>query len=80
MEKNVAQRAHAKRRASERYDLAVNRETLRSWVTLIQTEQAEKLEERSLRVAKYKIMHNDEAIIVVYDRKRKTIVTCLPKV
>lgn len=78
MGKKLAQRKHAKRRALERYDLALNRDDLRAWVKQIQEGQARKLEQQSLRVGKYVITHQGQEVVVIYDRHRKTIVTCLP--
>lgn len=73
-----AQRIHAKRRAYERHGLVLNRQHLREIVTLIQRQKATLVERTSLRVTVWELTYLDIPIRVVYDAKRKTIVTFLP--
>lgn len=77
--KKEAQVIHAKRRALERYGLHANAAVRRELVSKIRNQEAELLERQSLRVGKYKLEHDGEEYTVIYDRKRKTIVTFLPR-
>ena len=76
--KAKSQVVHAQRRALERYGLNVNEKTNRQFVNMIQAGKATLLQKQSLRVAKYRIEFEEKTYIVIYDRKRKTIVTFLP--
>lgn len=78
MNKKLAQRAHAKKRALERYGITANRRTLREWVETIQAGRATPIRKVSNRVSIFEIEHAGQPVRVVYDRERKTIVTCLP--
>lgn len=78
MDKKLAQRIHAKRRAAERYGLTINRQTQRDWIQLISDEKAVMVNKPSNRVRIYLIEHEGKTIKVVFDRIRRTIVTCLP--
>jgi len=73
-----SQRRHAKRRASERYDLHLNRMDLKQLVTKIQNSDGKFVESLSLRTAVWLLEHEGKPVKVVYDRNRKTIVTFLP--
>lgn len=78
MNKRIAQRIHAKRRASERYGLTLNRHEMRGIVTQIRRGKAKFLSRESNRLTHWiaKIHGNDTRI--VYDSERHTIVTFLP--
>lgn len=74
-----AQRAHAKARAAQRYNLRLNRSSLRLLVQAIQANKAQFLWRESNRVTVWDIEFAGTLIRVVYDSFRKTIVTCLPR-
>lgn len=79
MEKKLAQRVHAKRRAEQRYGISMNRDSLRQLIVQIQAGKARVLERQSLRVSVLELCIDGNPIPLVYDHKRKTIVTFLPK-
>ncbi len=76
--KKAAQRAHAKRRARERYGLSMTRATFGSLIQKIQSGKATFLQRKSLRVSEWIVSYEGAEMRVIYDNKRKTIVTCLP--
>jgi hypothetical protein len=78
MTKLHAQRRHAKLRAQERYGLSLNRIDLREIAGLIQQGKAVFLRRQSLRVSHWLVEVGGKSARVVYDRKRKTVVTFLP--
>lgn len=71
------QRAHAKRRALERYGLTLNRHELEEMNA--KARRAQVLERQSQRVTVRAIQVGPVYIPVVYDQVRGTIVTFLPK-
>lgn len=77
--KTKCQRLHAKKRASERYDLELNRKQLDQIVELIQTNQAFFIKRRSNRITLFQVYFEDQWLKVVYDSVRKNIVTFLPQ-
>ncbi len=78
MSKLLAQRAHAKRRAAERFGLNLTKEAQREIVSRIQNGKAKFLEKQSLRISLWLVDWNGTEMRVVYDKNRKSIVTCLP--
>ena len=77
-DKATRQRAHAKRRALERYGLDINRRRMKEIVVLLQAGLAEFLERQSCRISLWKMNIDGVDVRVVYDNKRKTIVSFLP--
>lgn len=78
MNKSAAQRAHAKRRALERYGLEINRHQMREIVKQIQSGKAKHLLTQSNRTSVKLVSFNNTELIAVYDKLRKNIVTFLP--
>jgi hypothetical protein len=78
-DKQRAQRAHAKRRAAERFDLNLNRHDLAKLVQDIQLGRGVFVERQSHRVSVWNVAIGERRVNVVYDKLRKTIVTFLPK-
>jgi len=76
--KTVAQRAHARRRALERYGIVLNKEARRAMVEAVRSGRARLVHRRSNRVATYEIEWEGRTVLLSYDRKRGTIVTFLP--
>ena len=76
--KERAQRFHAKTRALERYDIALNNKDLQAIAKLIQDRKAIFVEKQSLRVTLWDVDYNGIRMRTVYDRHRKQIVTVLP--
>lgn len=73
--KDKAQRIHAKR-----YGVELNRFKYSEICKRIQSgKNAEFLERQSHRVTVWLVQHEDEELICVYDKLRKTIVTVLPQ-
>jgi hypothetical protein len=73
------QKRHAKRRAFERYALDLHQDAQASIVRAIQGGEARFLRRQSWRVTLWEVEHDGQRLPVVYDRKRKTIVTVLPE-
>ncbi len=76
--KSIAQFSHARTRAFERYGVVLTKELHSTLVQKIKTGNAILLEQQSLRVFVYRLFHEDKRFLVIYDRKRSTIVTFLP--
>ena len=76
--KASCQRRHAKRRAQERYGLTLNRAELERLVRRIQHGEATVLERQSHRISVFGLIVQGVSVRVVYDAKRKTIVSFLP--
>jgi hypothetical protein len=70
--------AHAKRRAAERYDLALNKDARREIVQMIQTNRAEFVSRQSNNRSLWRVAFQDKSLNVVYDRQRSTLCTVLP--
>jgi len=77
--KTHACRIHAKRRAAERYGVAVNRAALREVTRQIQSGEAAFVEKQSLRLSCFLVVIDGRKMIAIYDRVRKTAVTFLPR-
>ena len=78
MSKKTCQRIHAKRRLEERFGLTINRHQMRELVQQIHAGRAEHLETQSNRISIKVVSFQGKKFAVVYDGKRKTIVTFLP--
>ena len=70
--------AHAKRRAAERYDLALNKDARREIVQMIQTNKAEFVSKQSNNRSLWRVSYQDKSLNVVYDKQRSTLCTVLP--
>lgn len=68
---------HAKRRCKERLDCSLTRFLHGNLVRLIQNNQAEFIERQSCRVTLWNVSFQGTDYRVVYDSKRKLIVTVL---
>ena len=79
MNKKKSQHKHARKRALERYGIDYS-ENLKNELRgkIKRKSQAKFLYKSSLRVSVWEIEHNDNKFKVVYDKKRKNIVTFLP--
>lgn len=78
MNKQKAQRIHAKRRAYERYGLQLNKASYQDIVKLIQIGQTVCVERQSSRISVHELVYQGAKMRVVYDKTRKTIATFLP--
>ena len=76
--KKAALRAHARRRALERYGIELTREKQNAIVRAIQKGQGLFLRRQSLRVTEWNVAFEGKELRVIYDGKRKTLITCLP--
>jgi len=76
--KAVSQTRHAQRRFLERTGLEVSKRELRGLSQAIRTERGRFVERQSLRVTVWDVPFEGRTFRVVYDKKRKTIVTVLP--
>ena len=72
------QTRHAKGRAFERYGLSINDQDLQEISSSIQSGKATHIFRQSNRVSIFKLVFKEKDIQVVYDSKRKTIVTFIP--
>lgn len=75
--KAKAQRAHAFRRARERFDLHLTQNDHAQIVRAIQGGKAKFVERQSHRVTLWDINYSGEDLRVVYDSQRKELVTFL---
>lgn len=79
MTKKEAQRLHSIGRGAERYGMKLSGTDLGKICGLIQTSQSTLVEKQSNRISVHLVTYNGEQIPVVYDKKRKSIATVLPK-
>lgn len=78
-DKACKQKEHAIRRARERYNLYVTDHDYAAACRMIQSGNAEFIEQESLRIVHLKVELAGQKVPVVYDKKRRTIVTVLPE-
>lgn len=78
MSKVRHQKRHTKMRAAQRYDVWLSSDDVKSLVAQIQNGKAEFVDRQSNRVTLWIVEHQGTKIRVVYDKQRKSIVTCLP--
>jgi len=77
--KVICQRKHAKMRASQRYQLTLNKDKLRVICKQIQEGKGAKYVARqSFRVTIWEVTYEGKNLWAVYDRMRHTVVTFLP--
>lgn len=75
MSKAKAQRRHAARRAQQRLGIALGPQRMAELVRMIQAGEMELHSKQSNRVTRFLHTIDDERCMVIYDRKRKNIVT-----
>lgn len=71
------QKAHAKRRAKERHGIDLHQDAMVKLVKQIQAGKATLIDRQSLRVTRWWVTHEGQPLPVVYDNRRKAIVTVL---
>ncbi len=85
--KKQGQQIHTKRRAKERYGIDLNKDDRREIVKRIQanfnpnresTTSACFLTAHSNRVTEWEVPYEGVELRVLYDKKRKSLITCLP--
>lgn len=76
--KKKRQIKHAKRRFKERFDIYIDESELQRLSKKIEAGEAKLVGKQSERVSIYEVRVNSRMVHVVYDKRRKTIVTALP--
>lgn len=69
------ERLHCKRRAMERFNLALNHKDMAEMVKLIQTQKAVFIRKRTNRITLWRLNYRDNEMMIVYDNKRHQIVS-----
>lgn len=69
---------HAKRRATERFGLTLNRHELRDIAKFIQSGKAEFFDRQSNNVTRWIVKIQGIEVAVVYDKLRKSVRTIMP--
>lgn len=77
--KAINQKKHARRRAAARYAVNLHDDAQERIVRSIQSGEARLIRRQSQRVGVYEVSHEGKKLPVVYDRKRKTLITVLPE-
>ena len=72
------QRAHAKRRAMERFGIQMNRQDYWALLRKVQKGDGIVIERQEAGRMKYAVIWEDKVIPLIYDKTSKTIVTVLP--
>jgi len=75
--KDKAQKRHAMNRAEHRLRFHLSEKEYEQIIKGIQSDQYKVVEKQSNRVSKFLVKMHDEEFVVVYDKKRKTIITFL---
>lgn len=70
---------HCWNRGIERYSVFIGEQVNAELVAQIQGGDAGFIEKQSLNISAWEIEVDGQKIPVIYDKKRKVIVTCLPK-
>jgi len=78
MRKQKAQRIHARRRAAERYGITLDSELRNALIAEIQRGVTTIMFRQSLRVSIHRVDLDGRVYRVVYDKRRKELVTFLP--
>ena len=78
MKKRQSQKAHAIRRAHERYGLSVSVKDLRALCTVIQEGKSRFVGRASIRVAMHVVEYDGAPVCVAYDTTRQMICSFLP--
>ena len=78
LDKALAQRQHAVRRAAERFGVVLSTEAYDALVRQIQAGQARFLFKESTRLSHFALVIGGVEVRAVYDRMRHTVVTVLP--
>jgi hypothetical protein len=77
--RSINMRVHAKHRANQRYNIDFNRNKRKNIVELIQkNKNILKREKLTLRVTFFQMMFEEKMVNVLYDKRRKDIITFLP--
>jgi len=77
-DKRTCQTIHFKKRFLERYGIDPNRHMRREMLEMIQRRECVILDTQSCRISVLDIMFGGRHYPVVYDKKRKSLVTVLP--
>lgn len=82
MDKHISERKHAKKRAIQRYDFRYNKQDRRNLIDIIQYKSKEHgividAKCQTNRITKILLSYKGDQYYVVYDKKRKEIVTFL---
>lgn len=72
-----AQKRHAMRRFSSRFDYDISEKEYQKLISKIQSGKAEFIDRQSNRISRWKVRLGDITAIAVYDKNRKSIVTFL---
>lgn len=78
MNKKRALRIHAKRRALDRYGVALNRFQLKDLVDCIKEGNGRYIKHHSKRVSEWELKYEGKTFRVLYDTSRHEIITFLP--
>lgn len=76
--KKQCQQAHARRRAKERFGIRLTKAMRLDIIKKIGSNKTRKLGKQSLRVTGHEVEIEGKLLKVLYDKKRKSIVTILP--
>lgn len=76
--KRKSQKVHAKRRFIQRFGLFLSDQQYEQIVRDIQSQKAQFIEKQSNRVTLWRVIVEDNEVVVVYDKERKSISTVLP--
>jgi len=68
---------HCKRRALERFGLALNHKDLAIMARMIQDHKGDFIKRRSCRITLWKLNYKDMEMTAVYDKNRKSVVTVM---
>ncbi len=68
---------HAYNRCWDRFGFCLGKQEQEELVSLIQSHQADFVEKQSLRITLWDVKYRDKSMRLVYDKKRKKIVTVL---
>ena len=77
MNRNQELVVHVKKRFKQRFDINANRFIRRAIIRAIRNHECEKVRKTSCSRSVYRIKMGDQEMNVVYDHRRKKLITCL---
>jgi energy-coupling factor transporter ATP-binding protein EcfA2 len=77
--KKKNQAIHTQKRALERFNIEISKNDIAIMIEQIKSGKSEPVKKVSNRVTKHIVVIRDKRMLVIYDKIRKSIATCMPE-